>query len=188
VTYTGFVSRVVCLSALLPAAAFARERPIAAAPPAGGQMVPLPYVMRDSTGVQWDIGPDGQCNDGGNDLYDGGGRLTVNGNMVYQSPTQQAQFDPALNELIFPPMPMNGLNVHRRVAVNAARGWCRWTEVLENPGNQPARASLHLHWDLGGTVQQFQPIEDEKRHVQLGVAIFDGQRGLAMLCAGRAAS
>jgi hypothetical protein len=151
---------------------------------AAGQTVPLPHVMRDNIGVQWDITNEGVVNDGGNDLYDGGGRLDLN-NAVYQSPQQQAQFDPALNELLLPAVSLGGLNVSRRVAVNAASSWCRWTEILENPGAAPVRTTLHLHWDLGGSLQQGNPIADEKKKTAMGLAIFDGQRGLAMLGAGR---
>jgi hypothetical protein len=149
-----------------------------------GQAVALPYVMRDSLGVQWDVQMDGSIGDGGNDLYDGGGRLTLN-NAVYQGQNPQAVFDAATGELTMPPVQVNGLNVTRKIAVSVAQSWCRWTEVIENPAAQPIHLTMHLHWDLGGAVQQFQAIEDEKKKAQLGVAIFDGQRGIVMLCAGR---
>lgn len=156
----------------------------APAAPSAGQPVQLPYVMRDNLGMQWDVQMDGSIGDGGNDFYDGGGRLTIN-NTVYQSPQPQAMFDAAAGELTMPPQPISGLTVTRKVAVNAIQSWCRWTEILENPTGQPVHVQLHLHWDLGGTVQTFTPVEDEKKKMQLGVAIFDGQRGVMMMCAGR---
>ena len=177
------------LAALLlaPAVAHAQRRAPGAGAGDGGQPVQLPYVMRDTVGVSWDIQMDASCGDGGNDLYDGGGRLDVNG-MVYQSPTPQARFDAANNELTFTPATLGGLTLTRRVAVNAAGGWCRWTEVLENAGNAPVRTTVHVHWDLGSTNMQNRSIEDDKgKGLLLGQAIFDGQRGLAMLCAGRGA-
>jgi hypothetical protein len=175
---------------LSPAPAHAQRRVAGGANPAAaagpGQTVQLPYVMRDSVGCTWDIQMDGSVGDGGNDLYDGGGRLDVN-NAVYQSPQAQARFDAATNELTMPPATLGGLTLTRRIAVNVAGGWCRWTEVLENPGNAPVRTTVHLHWDLGSSNQQNRPVDDDKGKGLLGQAIFDGQRGLAMLCAGHGA-
>jgi hypothetical protein len=140
--------------------------------------------MRDNLGMQWDVQMDGSIGDGGNDFYDGGGRIMLN-NGAYQSPQPQAMFDAALSELTLPPQQVGGVSLTRKIHVNVAQSYCRWTEIMENPGAQPVHLTIHLHWDLGGIVQQFQPVEDEKKHTQLGVAIFDGQRGVVMMCAGR---
>lgn len=156
-----------------------RRAPVAAA----GQMVPLPHVMRDAMGNTWDVQHDGAIGDGGNDLYDGGGHLSVGG-ATYQSAQPQAQFDPAANELVLAPMPMSGLTVHRRVAVNAAQSWCRWTEVLENPTGAAVRANLRVNFDMGGGVQQFQPVRDERKGTDLGMALSDGRRAFVMMSAG----
>src|SRR6266571_1003993 len=55
-----------------------------------GAAVQLPYVFHDDMGSNWDVQYDGSIGDGGNDLYDGGGRLFINGSAQYQSPNQQA--------------------------------------------------------------------------------------------------
>src|SRR5258705_9242760 len=78
------------------------------------QSVQLPYVFHDDMGSNWDVQYDGSIGDGGNDLYDGGGRLFINNSAQYQSPNQQATFDAAHNELTFPPAAMGGVNVSRR--------------------------------------------------------------------------
>src|SRR4051812_10943555 len=64
------------------------------------QPVQLPYVLRDSIGSNWDVQYDGSIGDGGNDLYDGGGRLMINNMGQYQSPNQQAMLDAARGELV----------------------------------------------------------------------------------------
>src|SRR6266496_1173330 len=87
----------------------------AAAPaPAQNQPVPLPYVFHYDRGSNWDVMYDGSIGDGGNDLYDGGGRLFVNNSAQYQSQTQQAMLDTARNELTFPPQSLGGVSVSRR--------------------------------------------------------------------------
>lgn len=142
--------------------------------------------MPDNAGNQWDVQPDGSIGDGGNDLYDGGGRMDING-AAYQSMQGQALLDRAANELIFQPVQIAGLNVSRRVQVNTADSYCRFTEVLENPASRPQRVTVHVHWDLGASNMQSQNVDDEKKKSPLGVAIFDGRRGIAMLTAGRGA-
>ncbi|HEX8916528.1 MAG TPA: hypothetical protein VF796_29520, partial [Humisphaera sp.] len=178
---------------LLPALAAAA----AAAPPAlgqgkqivprpAGQPVGFPHILRDNFNVNWDVQQDGSIGDGGNDQYDGGGRLMV-GNEQYQSNQPQASFNAAANEVTLGSAQLAGLTVHRRVAVNAAGGWCRWTEVLENNGAAPVKTQVHVNFDMGGQVQQAQPVNDPKKNVPLGTAIFDGQRGVGMLGGGRGA-
>lgn len=168
---------LACLSHPAPA------RPAAAAP--AGQQVPLPYVLRDNFGGNWDVQQSGAIGDGGNDTYDNGGTLYV-ANAEYNSPPPTAAFDAARNEVVLSPAPLNGLNVTRRVAVNGKAGWCRWTEVLENPTAAPIHAQVHLNFDLGGAIQQTQPLVDEKRtKKQFGLCLFDGNHGLAMIGAGR---
>ena len=176
-----FVRRAFLTLALLPAAwAPAQNRGLARPQ---GQQVQLPYVMRDNFNVQWDVQMDGSIGDGGNDLYDGGGRLTIAGQQ-YNSPQPQAMFDPKSNEVTLGNQSIGGLTVHRRIAVNAEQGWCRFTEVLENGGAAPVRASVLVNFDMGGGVQQQQPVNSGKKAQVIGCAIFDGQRGIGMLGGG----
>jgi hypothetical protein len=158
--------------------------------PAGApaaQQVPLPYVMNDNFGGHWDVQQDGTIGDGGNDVYDGGSKLFLGDNQ-YQSPQPAAAFDAKANEVLLAPMQINGLNVSRRVAVNAKAGWCRWVEVVENAGPQPAHVQLHLNFDLGGAVQQTRELIDERKTKRtIALAVFDGNHALAMVGAGRGA-
>ena len=95
--------------------------------------------MRDALGDTWDVQQDGRIGDGGNNIYDGGGKLFVGAdNQEWASPQQTASFDPARNEVTLAPNPVDGLNVTRRLSVNARQNWCRWVEVLENPAPPPS--------------------------------------------------
>ncbi|MDB5333722.1 MAG: hypothetical protein JWP03_4873 [Phycisphaerales bacterium] len=164
--------------------AFAREAVIHAA---NGQSVQIPYTFRDNLGTQWDVQADGCIGPGDADIYDAGGRLFVGANQQYSPNAQQAQLDATANEIVLPSMPLAGLNVSRRVAVNAKEGWCRWIEVLENPTGAAIKTTVHVNFDLGGNVQNSQGFSDEKTRQQIGLAVFDGNRGIAMLGAGRGA-
>jgi hypothetical protein len=158
-----------------------------AAPRGQVQPVRLPYLMRDDFGSQWDILFDGSVGDGGNDLYDGGGRLLFNNNVAqYMTPTQQAEFDPQRNELAFPAMAFGGLNVSRRVAVLSDLGALRYTEVLENPTGAPVGIQLRCYFNMGGSVQQSQALTDRRRGGQaVGYALGDMNNAVAMVGAGR---
>ena len=162
-------------------------QPVRPGAPGGGaagaqQMVSLPHVLPDRFGVTWDVQQDGSIGDGGNDLYDGASKLMVAGQQF--NPQAQAALNVAANELTFNAQAFGALRVSRRVAVNAAAGWCRYVEVLENPTAQPLRASLRLNFDMGQGIQQAQPVEDLKKRTPLGVVVFDGRRAVAMLGGG----
>src|SRR5712671_1626372 len=75
---------------------------------ADNQPVQLPYIFHDDRGSNWDVLYDGSIGDGGNDLYDGGGRLFINNSVQYQSPNQQATLNATRNELTFPPAELAG--------------------------------------------------------------------------------
>jgi hypothetical protein len=153
---------------------------------ARGQTVGLPYVFRDVRGSNWDVMYDGSIGDGGNDLYDGGGRLFLNNSAQYQSPTQQATLDPTGTELDFPPMPFAGLNVSRRVAVLPSLSTIRFTEVLENPTSAAVHVQLRCYFNMGGSVQQAIPLVDKhKPREPVGYAIADQSNAVAMVACGR---
>ena len=150
------------------------------------QQVPLPHLMRDNFGGTWDVQQDGSIGDGANDLFDGGGSLLIGGNpYVWEQPT--VGFDAARNELVFPPAPMMGLNVSRRISVNAKGGWCRWVDVLENTNAAPIKLQVQIHFDLGNGVQAAQEIADPRKKRPMALAIFDGNQALGMVGAGRGA-
>ena len=159
--------------------------PGAARPGAGVQQIQLPYVMRDDLGALWTVQADGSVGGGPNDLFSGGGRLLI-AEQQFAPQQQQAAFDRARNEVILPALPMGGVNVTRRLSVNAKAGWCRWVEVLENPAAAPAHVQLHIGFEVGGALQQTKEIVDEKKtKKQTGLAVFDGTHNFAMIGAGR---
>jgi hypothetical protein len=158
----------------------------AAAAVANAQSVPLPYALRDSTGLIWSVNPDGSVSDGAGELFNAGGQLWMGQNVQYAPPIQQASFDVDHNELMFPPQPLGGLNVSRRVAVDARGAWCRWVEVLENTSPNRVKAQLRVVFALSLPVQGVEQVADERRGgAPLGVAVFDGQHGIAMVGAAR---
>ena len=154
---------------------------------AQNQPVSLPHVFNDESGSSWDVQYDGSIGDGGNDLYDGGGRLFINNNTQYQSPNQQATLDAGRNELSFPPAQLNGLNVSRKVAVLGSISTVRFTEILENPTGSPIKVQLRCYFNLGGSVQQSVPLVDDKRpRAPAGYALGDqNNNAIAMIAAGR---
>ena len=172
---------VALLFVWLGSGPLAQARPEAAAP---SQQVPFPCVMRDSAGDIWDIQQDGHVGDQGN-IYSAGGALMVGSdNQPWTSAQQQASLDAARNELTLAPEQVGGLSVSRRIYVNAAQNWCRWTEVLDNPSPTPIRTRLQVRFTVG-TVADSRKLEDNKSHKQVGVSVFDGNHGIAMIAAGR---
>ncbi len=172
----------VALSAFaaLPAAAHSAA---AGHPAAPLQQVPFPCVLRDAMGNNWDVQQDGRIGDGGNNIYDGGGKLFVGADKTqWVSPQQQAGFDPASNEVVLVPAQIDGLTITRRVAVNARQNWCRWIEVLENPGAAAVHTQVHVNFSLGGQIANSRDLLDEKKsRKNVGVATFDGNHSLVMI-------
>jgi hypothetical protein len=154
---------------------------------AENQPVQLPYIFHDDRGSNWDVLYDGSIGDGGNDLYDGGGRLFINNSAQYQSQTQQVMLDTARNELTFPPQSLGGVSVSRRVAVLPSLATVRFTEVLENPTAAAIKVQLRCYFNMGGSVQVALPLIDERRPRQqpMGYAIGDQNNAVAMIAAGR---
>lgn len=153
------------------------------------QTVPLPYTFRDDTGMQWDVQADGSIGPGGADVFDSGGRLFLDQGAQYAATVQQAKFDAHRNELALAPAQIAGLTVNRHVTVNVHNGWCRWVDVFENRGATPHRVTVRLNFDLGAANQGMRTISGAKRDDRpIGAAIFDGNRGIAFLFAGRTAA
>lgn len=153
------------------------------------QTVQMPYVTRDPAGGQWTIQADGSLEIAGRHFHNGG-HLQLNGSESYSPEVAQATIDPVRNELTLPAVPVAGLNVSRRVRVNIEAGWCRFVEVLENPGAAPVRVRLQMYFSPGGGFQTTQPITDDRRGrggagTPIGLAVFDGDDGAVTIGAGR---
>src|SRR5687767_1235485 len=166
---------MLLLCCALPAAAPGAARALPPDNKPAVRTVPLPHVLRDETGAALTVNADGSVNDGQGDLFDAGAQLFVGNNFQYAPEIAHATYDPRHNELRFPPMPANGLNVSRRVSVDARSGWWRFVETLENPGPAPVRAQVRVRFDLSGAIQAVEHVVDERRGSSTaGVAVFDG--------------
>ena len=178
--------RTLCGSLIL----FALAAPLVALPPDNerppARTVPLPHALRDDAGVVLSANVDGSLADGQGDLFDAGGQLFIGNNFQYAPPAEQAAFDAARNELSFPPLPALGLTVSRRVSVDPRGGWWRFVELLENAGATPVRTQVRVRFDLSGEIQNVEQVNHDKRpDATLGLALFDGDDGIALLGAGR---
>lgn len=152
-----------------------------ASTPSPAQLVNLPFAFHDDVGSNWDIQPDGSIGDGGNDLYDGGAKLLVN-NQPFQPSGAQPTMDAAHNEIVIPPMTLNGLNITRRISVNAHQSWCRYVEVLENSAGQAQHVELRLTFSMGGPPTMLQPVDDpKKKDRQVGLALGNPQNNFVTL-------
>ena len=181
-----YAAAVVLCSSLAVAPGAARALPPDGEPAA--RVVQLPHVLRDDAGTALSVNVDGSVTDGQGDLFDGGAQLFIGNNFQYAPEVPQAAYDPRHNELLFPPMPANGLVVSRRVSLDARGGWWRFVETLENPGQAPVRTQLRVRFDLSAAVQGIEQIADERREGSpAGIAVFDGDDGIAFLGAGRTA-
>jgi hypothetical protein len=174
---------------IIAAAAPLRGQPVGVgeqSQPRGSQQVGLPYSFHDGAGMQWDIQPDGTIGPGNADVFDSGARLMVGPNVQYTPPAPQAQFDAANNEITLPAQSIAGLNVSRRISVNTKSNWLRFVEVLENRGAAPVKVPVHVMFQVGQAIESAQPVGDGKKQDRtIGLAIFDNQRGIAFLGAGR---
>ncbi|HET6250958.1 MAG TPA: hypothetical protein VFE47_24935 [Tepidisphaeraceae bacterium] len=149
------------------------------------RQVPVPYSFHDSFGMRWNVQADGCIGPDATDVFDAGGRLFVGQNEQYAPNAQTVSYDEARNELIFPAVPLAGLNVSRRISVDAKLGFCRWVEILENTSGAPIKTQVHVNFALGRAVQTTQGVPEDNSQKTLGMAIFDGNHGLAMLGGGR---
>jgi len=166
----------VTLIGLWTCSAFAKEKPAL-------QPVQMPYVFRDDRGSTWDVQPDASIGDGGNDLFDGGGRLFI-GDTQFSSGAAP-QMDPDTNELVFSPVQAAGLTVSRRLGCNSKLSYIRYTEILENASANPVKATLRVNFNMGGSVQIAQPLVDEKKKTLVGEVIGDQGNCVALIGAGR---
>ena len=169
---------------LLPHALRAQQPEAAAR---GSRPVQLPYVLRDNSGSALSVNVDGSLSDGQGDLFDAGGRLFIGNNFQYAPQNAQAQYNASRNELTLPPLPALGLNVSRRVRIDPRTGWCRFVEIFENPGATPVNTQVRLRFDVSGIVQGVEQVADDKRGGAVGLALFDGDDGIALLGGGRGA-
>ncbi len=108
--------------------------------PADDQVrVPLPQLLEDGVGFQWDLARDGRIAAGTDDAWQGGLRLTVDGEAF--PAVDRARDRPG--SLVLGPATLAGLRVERRVRI-AEAGFARYLEVLDNPTLDPITARVRI--------------------------------------------
>lgn len=148
------------------------------------QPVQMPYSFHDDRASEWDVQPDGSIGDGGNDLFDGGGKLFI-GDTPF-APSQSPQMDPSTSEIVFSSMQVSGVTVTRRLGCNARLSYLRYTELLDNPSTTPVKLTLHINYNMGSGVTATQPLVDEKKSKEpIGLVVADQTNCMALIGAGR---
>lgn len=155
--------------------------------PARGQVQaqsPDGCTFHDALGTEWTVTADGSIGAGSVDVYDAGGKLFIGGNSPY-APDPAGIHVEGPTAVSFPSQNLEGLNVSRRVYVDATGAWCRWIEILQNPGAATVNTTVRVNFTLGSPAQTSMPLNEAgKRHRQRGLVVFDGARGIAMIGAG----
>ncbi len=103
----------------------------------------------DSLGFQWDIDQFGRVNDGSNDCFDGGMYLKLDNNQFSGTTPQMTQDG---QEYVLSNT-MQGLQVTRRIYIDAPRGGARYIEVLHNPTDKPIQTQAAIYSMLGSNAQ-----------------------------------
>lgn len=107
-----------------------------------GVNVSLPYNLYDSYPYLWDIYGNGNINNGTSDAYDGG---LVSLNFPTYSTAQLV----GGREVVIGPASLSGLQVSRRIYVPTNHSYCRFLEVLVNPGASPINHTVRIDSNLG---------------------------------------
>jgi hypothetical protein len=115
-----------------------------------GQLIPANWSAKtDALGFRWDINQSGQVNDGLSDCFDGGMRLTVNGQ---QFNATQPQMTSDGKEFVLSAK-IQGLMVTRRIKVNSTASATRYVEVIKNNGRASVSVTVAIMSNLGGSCQ-----------------------------------
>ncbi len=118
----------------------------------GGRSTGFNWQLNDGAGYRWDISSQGYVNDGTNDAYDGGMRLSVNGSNFSHGGSGKLSKDG--REVEIGPWQHGKLRVYRRIRVAPKDGWCRWIDLFENTGGGKATIKVRYYTDTGGSIQQ----------------------------------
>jgi hypothetical protein len=129
---------LAALAALVPAAAAAREE----------NLVPADFSQKtDSLGFLWDVQQNGVVNNGSNDCFDGGLKLSVNGN---QFSSLHPMMTPDGAEYVLGGK-AGGVEVARRIRVDTARSVARYIEVFANTSRCEVSHTVTVGSKLGGS-------------------------------------
>lgn len=111
--------------------------------------LPLPTPLFDRDSYRWDIQGDGTILDGTNDAYDRGLALSS-----FPTFTQAAAEDGG-REIVIGPASVLGATITRKIYVPTSQAYCRFLEVVTNPGATPLTVPVNIATNLGsdsGTV------------------------------------
>ena len=149
------LAAALALAATLPAQTPAR-------PPAN--LVPATYApVTDSLGFAWDVNQYGGISQGTN-CFSEAFSLRINNN---QFSAQQGMMTADGSEY-FLNANMNGIDVTRRVRVDAKTGYCRFIETLRNTGAAPQTFSVMIQVQFNNTMQSTQTDTGGASAAQLG--------------------
>lgn len=118
----------------------------------GGRSTGFNWQLNDGAGYRWDLSSQGYVNDGTNDAYDGGMRLSVNGSNFSHGGSGKLSKDG--REVEIGPWQHGQLRVYRRIRVAPKEGWCRWIDLFENAGGSKQSIKVRYYTDTGGSIQQ----------------------------------
>ncbi len=105
--------------------------------------VSLPINLFDSSGFLWDIQGDGNINNGTDDAYDGGLRLS-------DFPFfDNAQTEDNEREVAIGLASVNDVEVTRKVYVPEDQSWARFLEIVTNPSSSTVNYTVNLDTNLG---------------------------------------
>ncbi len=116
-----------------------------------GRSVGWNWQISDGSGHLWDITSQGQVNNGTNDCYDGGMRLSVNGNAFSWSSAGRLSADG--REVEIGPWTVGTVRVWRRIYIDAKGGYCRWIDIFENTTNAVQSLRIQYYSNMGGATQ-----------------------------------
>lgn len=111
-------------------------------------LVPAQWNRRtDRSGQQWDIQSTGYVNTGTNHTFSNSFQLTVNRNSF--SPNSQMMTADGSEFVLTRTSPMNGILVTRRVKIDPKKPYCRYVEILKNPGSNTTNATVQIQVRMG---------------------------------------
>jgi MYXO-CTERM domain-containing protein len=104
-------------------------------------------TLMDSASFIWDIGTNGQIDNGSIDAYDEGMALSVNG--VYFPIAATRTMELSGRQIVHGPFMTAGLQVTRKVYVPTTDRWARFLEVFRNPGTTAITATVRIETNCG---------------------------------------
>lgn len=109
--------------------------------------IDIPTTLNDVNGFTWDIQRDGNINNGSNDAYDGGMRLSISNVSFPQFATGSLTLDE--RQITLGVFETAGLQVKRRIYVPSAQAFVRYLDELVNPTDADIAVEVRIDTNLG---------------------------------------